>query len=187
MSEKCLLFSQEFAKIILYLFKGVFWGLDFLAELFSNKLLYIFTVSMLPVVELRGSIVLAAAWDLSIVPTYLVAVLGNLLPVPFIILFARKILSILKHMPFLSHFAERYEHRIVAKAEEMNSLTFWGLVIFVAIPLPGTGAWTGSFLAALLKMPYFKSFLAIALGVMIAGVIMVCAAYGVIGFLSFLV
>lgn len=161
--------------------------MDFFADLLSNKLVYIFSVSMLPVVELRGSIVLAAAWDMPLVQAYIAAVLGNLLPVPFIIAFARKILSILKHMPFLSRFARRYEDKIVAKAEEMESLTFWGLAIFVAIPLPGTGAWTGSFLAALLKISYFKAFLAIALGVLIAGVIMCCAAYGVVGFLSFLI
>lgn len=160
--------------------------MEFLSELLNNKLLYIFSVSMLPLVELRGSIVLAAAWDLPLAQAFLAAVLGNLLPVPIILAFARKILSILKHIPFLSRFALRYENKVVAKAEEIETLTWWGLVVFVAVPLPGTGAWTGSFLAALLKMPYGKALLAIALGVVIAGAIMSCAAYGILGFLSFL-
>lgn len=161
--------------------------MDFLEPLMNNKLAYIFFVSMLPIVELRGSIVLAAAWELPIIEAYLAAVIGNLLPVPFILIFARKILSILKHVPYISHFAQRYEDKIVAKAEEVHTLTWWGLAIFVAIPLPGTGAWTGAFLAELLKLPYWKAFSAVALGVAIAGIIMCCAAYGVLGFLSFLI
>ena len=161
--------------------------MDFLSALFTNKLAYIFSISMLPIVELRGSIVLAAAWELHITEAYLAAVIGNLVPVPIILIFARKILSLLKHVPYLAHFAQRYEDKIVTKAEEVQTLTWWGLAIFVAIPLPGTGAWTGAFLAALLKLPYWKAFSAVALGVAIAGIIMCCAAYGVFGFLSFLI
>ena len=160
--------------------------MSFLSALFSKQLLYIFSISILPVIELRGAIVLAAAWDLPILGAYFAALLGNLLPIPFVLLFAHKILSFLKDLPFFSRFAYRYEEKIVSKAEEMETLTWWGLVIFVAIPLPGTGAWTGSFLAALLKVPLVKAFFAIALGVAIAGVIMVCASYGLVGFLSFL-
>lgn len=160
--------------------------MSFLSALFSKQLLYIFSISILPVIELRGAIILAAAWDLPILGAYFAALLGNLLPIPFALLFAHKILSFLKDLPFFSHFAYRYEEKIVSKAEEMETLTWWGLVIFVAIPLPGTGAWTGSFLAALLKVPLVKAFFAIALGVAIAGIIMVCASYGLVGFLSFL-
>lgn len=160
--------------------------MSFLPALFSKQLLYIFSISILPVIELRGAIVLAAAWDLPILGAYFAALLGNLLPIPFVLLFAHKILSFLKDLPFFSRFAYRYEEKIVSKVEEMETLTWWGLVIFVAIPLPGTGAWTGSFLAALLKVPLVKAFFAIALGVAIAGVIMVCASYGLVGFLSFL-
>lgn len=160
--------------------------MDFLADLFSNQLLYIFSMSILPVIELRGAIILAAALNLPIIPSYIAALLGNILPIPFVLLFAHKILSFLKDIPLFSRFALKYEEKIVAKAESMGKVTWWGLVIFVAIPLPGTGAWTGSFIAALLKVPIGKAFLAISLGVAIAGVIMVCASYGLIGFLSFL-
>ena len=157
------------------------------ADLLIKQLGYIFSISILPVIELRGAIILAAAWDLPIIPAYLAAFLGNILPIPFVLLFAHKILSFLKDLPLFSRFALRYEEKIVAKAESMEALTWLGLVLFVAVPLPGTGAWTGSFIAALLKIPLFKAFLAIALGVAIAGVIMVCASYGLVGFLSFLV
>lgn len=155
-------------------------------SLLGKQLLYIFSISILPVIELRGAIILAAAWDLPIIPAYFAAFLGNILPIPFVLLFAHKILSFLKDLPFFSRFARSYEEKIVAKAERMETVTWLGLVLFVAIPLPGTGAWTGSFVAALLKMPILKAFLAIALGVAIAGVIMVCASYGLVGFLSFL-
>ena len=154
--------------------------------LLGKQLLYIFSISILPVIELRGAIILAAAWNLPFIPAYFAAFLGNILPIPFVLLFAHKILSFLKDLPFFSHFAKSYEEKIIAKAESMETVTWWGLVLFVAIPLPGTGAWTGSFIAALLKMPMLKAFLAIALGVAIAGVIMVCASYGLVGFLSFL-
>jgi len=153
---------------------------------FAGNEIALFIISMLPLIELRGAIVLGAALNMPMSEVFIISILGNLLPVPILILFARQILIILKKIPVLKNWVYAYEEKVVRKAEQMKSLTFWGLVIFVGIPLPGTGAWTGSFLAAFLNMSFKKALPAIALGVFIAGVIMTAAAYGVFSILSFL-
>lgn len=143
-------------------------------------------ISMFPLVELRGAILLGAALNMPMGSVFLTSVIGNLIPVPFLILFARKILTLLKKIPCLQNLVHSYERTILIKAESMKSLTFWGLAIFVAIPLPGTGAWTGAFLAAFLNMAFKKALPAITIGVLIAGCIMTAASYGLIGLFSFL-
>jgi uncharacterized membrane protein len=147
-----------------------------------GKELCVFFCSMLPIIELRGAIPLGAALGLEWWATYILAVLGNILPVPFILLFIKKIITWMsscriklfnKTANFLIRKAEKNRDRI-------EKYSFWGVCIFVAIPLPVTGAWTGSLVAAFIDMKFWKAILSCLFGVMIAGVIMTLASYGVV-------
>ena len=140
--------------------------------MFQNKWFYLFCISMLPIVELRGGIPAGAAMGLSFWPVYLTCVLGNLLPVPFLILFAKKILEFLSTLPRIGGFFQKIIRRADQKAAEIGQYEKWGLFLFVAIPLPGTGAWTGTLAASILDMGFKKSVLACMGGVLLAGIIM---------------
>ena len=146
----------------------------------------VFFCSLLPIIELRGAIPLGAALGLPWWQNFLIAFVGNLLPVPFILLFIRAILGWMKKVRGLSKIALWLEKKAAAKKGKIERYEYGGLLLFVAIPLPGTGAWTGSLIAALLGLQPRKSFCFVALGVLIAGVIMTLASYGMVGFLSFL-
>lgn len=137
-------------------------------------------ISMVPVVELRGAIPIAVANGVDLRVAILVSILGNLLPVPFIIIFIKKIFAWLRRIsPKLDHLVSKLENRAEKKAETVRKYEFWGLFLLVAIPLPGTGAWTGSMVAAILDMPTKKAFPAIALGVLGAAAIVAFITYGV--------
>ena len=144
--------------------------------------LFLFGVSMLPIVELRGAMLLAAPMDLPFWPIYFVTVLGNILPVPLLIPFSRILLGILIKIPKIGPFFDRYLKKAEekAKSEQFSRYELLALYIFVAIPLPGTGAWTGSVIAAILGLNKWKSFAAIALGVATAGIIMGILSYGLL-------
>lgn len=149
-----------------------------------KKLLYVFGISILPVIELRGAIPAGAAMGLPFWAVFLCAVIGNLLPVPFILIFIEKILRFMKEhniFPKLVHWLEEKAQKGAAKVENYALL---GLSLLVAIPLPGTGAWTGALVAALFHMPKRRAMLSISLGVLLAGVVMTLASYGVVGFLK---
>ena len=144
-----------------------------------------FLVSMIPIVELRGAIPIAVGMGVPLVPAYVIAVIGNMIPVPFIYLFARKILvwgSTKKGIGRFFRFClEKGEHggqKLKAKA---GRGLFVALLIFVGIPIPGTGAWTGTLAASLLDMGFKKSVLAVMAGVLLAGIIMGAASAGVFG------
>lgn len=161
---------------------------------------------MVPLIELRGAIPVGAGLGLSFLPNYLVSVVGNILPVPFILLLIRFVLDFMKKksiFPRLVTWLERKaldgRRRIVkgdggeegapsegdsAPGPSWGALV--GLFLFVAIPLPGTGAWTGSLVAALFRMNRVASFFAIFLGVLVAGLLMSLGAYGIVGALSFI-
>ena len=145
-----------------------------------------FFVSMVPVLELRGAIPLGVAGGLSPLAAMVVAVIGNMVPVPFIILFIRQIFHWLRDKGRIGSMVRKLENRASAKSAIVKKYAGIGLCILVAIPLPGTGAWTGALVAALFKLPFWRSLLAIVLGVIGCGVIMCLASYGVVGFLSFL-
>ena len=137
-----------------------------------------FLVSMVPFIELRGAIPMASLAGLDLLVAFPVAILGNLVPVPFIILFIRKIFSWMKkHMPKLNSLVERLEEKGKSKKETIEKGLFWGLFIFVAIPLPGTGAWTGALIAAMLDIRLKRAFPAIVIGVLTAGIIMATLSY----------
>ena len=141
------------------------------------KYLIVFFVSMVPLIELRGAIPIAEGMKLNILAYYPIAIIGNMLPVPIIYLFARKILEWGKDKKFIGKFftwclekGKKGGEKL--KATAGNSGIFWALLLFVGIPLPGTGAWTGTLAASLLDLDFKTSILAISLGVILAGVIM---------------
>ena len=200
-----------------------------LGEIFASlpRELYVVIISILPVIELRGSIPAGAAMGIPFYLNYLLSVAGNLLPVPFILMFIPKILDFLARFkifrPIVNWLRKKAEKNkgkiikeskggeadeglsaeivelensggesigeavVIPKKEKMSVAIFVALMIFVAIPFPGTGAWTGSLVAALFNLPKRKSFLAVTLGVLISGIVMCLASYGTVGFLKFLV
>lgn len=148
----------------------------------------VFFISMLPLAELRVAIPYAVAMDLPLVPSYIIAILGNMLPVPFIFFFARKVLEWGADKPVIGGFftwclekGKKGGEKLTAKA---GRGLFVALMLFVGIPLPGTGAWTGILAASFLDMDFKQSVIAAMLGVMLAGVIMGLGSAGVFGALS---
>ena len=150
--------------------------MDILFDYISKELV-IFLISMVPIVELRGAIPVAMAYDIPWYIAYSLAIIGNLVPVPFIIAYMKPIFAWIKKRTFLKKLVEKVEKRTEKKAETVNKYSVLALFIFVAIPLPGTGAWTGAMIAALLDMRIKRAFPAILLGVITAGVIVTLVSY----------
>ena len=155
-----------------------------------KKYLIVFLISMVPLIELRGSIPigLSSLWGdpISVLPLYIICILGNMLPVPFIYLFARKVLEwgsdkkvIGKFFKWCLEKGEKGGKKLQEKAGKTG--LFFALLIFVGIPLPGTGAWTGTLAASILDMDFKSSILAVMRGVILAGIIMGLASAGVFG------
>lgn len=148
-----------------------------------KKYLYIFLVSMVPLVELRGSIIISQGFQLPLLQSYIVCVIGNMLPVPVIYLFARKVLEWGKDKKYIGKFftfcIEKGHKGGEKLKEKAGRGLFVALLLFVGIPLPGTGAWTGTLAASFLDMGFKKSVIAVLLGVLLAGVIMGIASAGV--------
>lgn len=144
-----------------------------------KDILLTFLVAMVPVVELRGAIPFGVVRGLNIWTAIIASVLGNLVPVPFIILFIRRIFAWMRaHMPKLDGLVTRMEKKAEKNRAAVEKYAFWGLAILVAIPLPGTGAWTGALVAAMMEMRLKRAFPAIVIGVVIAGVIVSVVTYG---------
>lgn len=143
-----------------------------------KEVLSVFFTSMVPVLELRAAIMFGPEHNMPWLVTYLVAVIGNTLPVPFIILFIRKIFDLMRKNAFLGKIVDKMEEKADKNKEKVLKYATWGLYLFVAIPLPGTGAWTGSLVTAMLGMRFKKAFPAIFAGVATAGVIMTAFYYG---------
>lgn len=145
---------------------------------------------MVPLIELRGSMLYAAGVGVSMVPAYIIAIIGNMLPVPFIFFFARKVLVWGKDKPLIGSFftfcLEKGEKGGKKLQEKAGRGLFIALLLFVGIPLPGTGAWTGTLAASLLDMDFKSSVTAVMLGVLLAGIIMGLAGTGLFGAISFL-
>ena len=140
---------------------------------------------MVPLIEIRGAMPYAVGFGLPLVPSIIVAVIGNMLPVPFIFLFARKILEWGKDKKVIGGFftwcLEKGEKGGRKLEEKAGRGLYWALLLFVGIPLPGTGAWTGTLAASILNMDFKKSVVYIMLGVLLAGAIMLAASLGVFG------
>ena len=145
-----------------------------------GKLFMTFLISMVPVLELRGAIPIGVAHGLDYRAAIAVSIVGNLVPVPFIVLFIRKIFAWLRtKSERLNAFVTRMEQRALKKSDTVRRARFWGLFLFVAIPLPGTGAWTGALIAAVLNMRLKRAVPVIFLGVVIAGCIITLLTHGV--------
>ena len=157
-------------------------GLVGLGEAFANYV-YILLVSMLPIVELRGALPLAAVLKMPVLPSFIVAIIGNLLPIPFILLLIRKVCEWMKTRPKLSKIPLFLEKKVEQNKEKVTKYGKWGLFLFVAIPLPGTGAWTGALIASFLNFKFKDSLFAIIGGVLTAGLIMSLFSYGLLSFI----
>ena len=147
----------------------------------AGEFLLTMLISMVPVVELRGGVPAGVAMGLPIPMALLAGVIGNMLPVPFVILFIRKIFKWIRvHIPKLGGLIDRLEQRAYRKMSNQNLVRWqaWGLLMFVAIPLPGTGAWTGALIAALMDLRLKNAVPVIFVGVLIAGLIMTALTYG---------
>ena len=153
-----------------------------------KKYLYIFLISMIPLVELRGALPVATGLQLPVLESYIICIIGNMLPVPVIFLFARKVLEWGKDKsvigPFFTFCIEKGDkggQKILAKADKG---VYIALLLFVGIPLPGTGAWTGTLAASVLDLDFKKSVIACTGGVLLAGVIMLLVSHGVLAVIS---
>lgn len=144
-----------------------------------------FIVSMLPILELRGGLIAAKMMDIEFAKAFAICFIGNMLPIPFILLFIRRIFSLLKKIPSVENTITKLEARSIRKAVNVKKYRLWGLFLFVAIPLPGTGAWTGALIADLLDIRIKHSFPVIAAGVVVAGIIISALSYGLFGLLGF--
>ena len=155
-----------------------------------KKYLFVFFVSMVPLIELRAAVPIALGMDLPVLPSYVVCILGNMLPVPIIYLFARKVLEWGADKPVIGKFftfcLEKGHKGGEKLKEKAGRGLFVALLLFVGIPLPGTGAWTGTLAASLLHMDFKSSVIAVLFGVVLAGIIMGLASAGLLGALGVL-
>lgn len=141
----------------------------------------IFITSLIPILECRGGLIVASLLKVNIWQAIPICVIGNIIPIPFILFFIKKIFAWLKRFSFARPFVEKMEKRAMYKSDGMNHGEFLGLLLFVGIPLPGTGAWTGSLIASLLEMDIKKASIAIFLGVLLATLIVSTLSYGLLG------
>ncbi len=151
-------------------------------DFFKNDIpaeLIAFVISLCPVLELRGGMIAARLLEIDFLKAFLICYTGNMIPIPFILLFIRKIFALMKKNRHLAKIVEKLEARSDKKKGTMQKYKEWGLLIFVAVPLPGTGGWTGALIAALMDLRFKKCLPIITLGVFIAGLIMSLVTYGI--------
>ena len=134
----------------------------------------------MPILELRGGLIAAALLKLSPVESYIISIIGNIIPVPFILWFITRILDWMRKGKRLSKVAKWLDKKVEKRKNKIEKYGFWGLVLFVGIPLPGTGAWTGCLIAAVLEMDRKKSFIAAMIGIFMASIIMMFLSFGVL-------
>lgn len=150
---------------------------------YVSKEIVIFIISMVPILELRGGLLVSKLLEVSITTAIPICIIGNIIPIPFILLFIKQIFKWMKKIKIFRGLIEKLENRAMSRSDNIKKYEFWGLVLFVGIPLPGTGAWTGSLIAALLDIDFKKAILAELLGIAIATVIMSIVSYGLLGVL----
>lgn len=141
----------------------------------------VFLISMIPLLELRGGLLAASLLKISAAKAIPLCIMGNIIPIPFILLFIKQIFKVLKKTKIFRGLIIKLEDRAMRKSDQVKKYEFWGLMLFVGIPLPGTGAWTGSLIASLLEIDIKKSSLAILCGIIMATVIMYIVSYGLVG------
>ena len=158
---------------------GAFGGLTSIAY---GKEILVFIISLLPILELRGGLLAAALIGLDPVKSYIISIIGNVLPVPFILLLITKILSWMKKskIKLFNKVANWLDEKVEKHKGQIEKFGYLGVVLFVGIPLPGTGAWTGSLIASVLNMDRKKTFLAVMLGIFMASIIMMLLSFGIL-------
>ncbi len=154
---------------------------DFFLNTVGEELCVLFC-SMIPIIELRGAIPMGAIFGMPWWQSYLLSVLGNMIPVPFILLLIKAVIGWMSRskIQFFNKIANFLLKRVEKRRAQIEKYSFWGVCLFVAVPLPVTGAWTGSLVAAMIDMKFWKAFLSCLLGVMIAGVIVTLITYGAV-------
>lgn len=158
-------------------FIGLFGGL---ASTVLGKEILVFIISLMPILELRGGLLAASLLGLDPIPSYIISVLGNVIPIPFILWFMGAILKWMKKRKRLKKIADWIDKKVEKNRNKIEKFGFWGLVLFVGIPLPGTGAWTGCLVASVLEMDKKKSFVAAMIGVFMASIIMMFLSFGLL-------
>ncbi len=148
---------------------------------YVSKEAVVFIISMIPILELRGGLIVSKLLEVPITTAIPLCIIGNIIPIPFILLFIKQIFKWMKKIRLFRGLVEKLEAKAMGKSDNIRKYEFWGLVLFVGIPLPGTGAWTGSLIAALLDVDFKKAVLAELLGIAIATVIMSIFSYGLLG------
>ncbi len=166
--------AEKLVKILVGTFSG-------LASLKYGKELIIFIISLMPILELRGGLIAAALLKVNIVRGFIICFIGNIIPIPIILWLITPIFDWLKKTKLFRGIVLKLENKAMSKKEKIEKLEYIGLMLFVGIPLPGTGAWTGCLIAALLNMNKKKSMLYAILGVIMAGIIMLIFSYGILG------
>ncbi|MBE5905518.1 MAG: small multi-drug export protein [Lachnospiraceae bacterium] len=146
-----------------------------------SKELIVFLISLMPILELRGGLLAASLLKVKLGKAILLCVIGNFLPIPFILLFIRKIFAWMRRFKAFEKMVSWFEAKAMSKSGQIQNLEFWGLVLFVGIPIPGTGAWMGSLIAALLNIDFKKALLAEIIGIAMATVLMSILSYGLLG------
>ena len=145
-----------------------------------GKELLIFIISLFPILELRGGLIAAALLDVNPIISFIICYIGNILPVPFILKFITPLFDRLKKTKLLKGLVLKLEKKANKKKDQIEKYKYWGLLFFVGIPLPGTGAWTGSIIACMLDMDKKKTFLTVMAGVLMAGIIMMILSFGIL-------
>ncbi len=165
---------ENLVESIVQLFSGI-------SNIPFGKELTIFFISCLPILELRGGILAASLLHVNPTLAFLICFIGNILPIPFILWFITPIFNRLKKWKKIEPMITKLENKALSKKEQIEKLQFWGLFFFVGIPLPGTGAWTGTLIASMIDMDKKKALVASILGVVLAGIIMMIMSYGILG------
>ena len=154
---------------------GLFGGLTALK---FGKQLLVFIISLMPILELRGGLIAAAILNLEPWESYIICIIGNILPIPFILLLINKILDWMRKSKQFKKIAKWLDEKVEKHKGQIEKYGYLGVVLFVGIPLPGTGAWTGSLIASALEMDKKKTFISVCIGVLIASIIMMIFSYG---------
>ena len=159
---------------------GAFGGISSIAY---GKEILVFIISLMPILELRGGLIAASLLNMDPVKSYIISIIGNVLPVPFILLLITKILDWMRKskVSFFYKVAAWLDEKVEKHKGQIEKYGYLGLILFVGIPLPGTGAWTGSLIASVLNLDRKKTFIAVMAGILMASVIMMLLSFGILG------
>ena len=165
------------AENLVELIIGLFGGLQSIP---FGKELFVFLISLMPILELRGGLIAASLLGLNPITSYIIAIIGNIIPVPFILWFINSILDWMRKGKKLSKVAKWLDGKVEKHKGQIEKFGFWGLVLFVGIPIPGTGAWTGCLIASVLEMDRKKAFIATMIGLIMSSIIMMIISFGLL-------